>query len=113
MRRTLIATFVLLLALAPAARAQSQPAQPRIAAGVSAAGTDLSGLTLDEAAGRLYTTFAHTLGSPVSTHVAGRKIARQPADAKLAFDVKKSARRAYNAGRAPHTGSVDVPLYVT
>jgi lipoprotein-anchoring transpeptidase ErfK/SrfK len=113
MRRTLIATFVLLLALAPAARAQSQPAQPRIAAGVSAAGADLSGLTLDEAAGRLYTTFAHTLGSPLSTHVAGRKIALAPGDAKLAFDVKKSAHRAYNAGKAAKGAKVDVPLYVT
>jgi lipoprotein-anchoring transpeptidase ErfK/SrfK len=115
MRRTLTATFALLLAIAaaPAARAQAPTAQPRIAAGVSAAGVDLSGLTLDEAAGRLYTTFAHTLGSPVSTHVAGRKIALQPADAKLAFDVNKSARRAYNAGKAQHTGAVDVPLYIT
>jgi lipoprotein-anchoring transpeptidase ErfK/SrfK len=113
MRRTPIATFALLVALVPAARAQAQTAQPRIAAGVSAAGTDLSGLTLDEAAGRLYNTFAGTLGSPLSTHVAGRKLALQTADVKLAFDVKKSARRAYNAGKAAHTGAVDVPLYIT
>ena len=113
MRRALIATFAVLIALAPAARAHAQTAQPRIAAGVSAAGLDLSGLTLDEAAGRLYATYAGKLGSPLSTHVAGRKLALRPADVKLAFDVNKSARRAYNAGRTPHIGTVDVPLYIT
>jgi lipoprotein-anchoring transpeptidase ErfK/SrfK len=113
MRRTAILTFSLLLLLAPAAGAQTPPSQLRIAAGVSAAGTDLSGLTLDEAAGRLYTTFGPIVGRPLSTHVAGRKIALQVKDAKLAFDVHKSARRAYNAGKAPHTGPVNVPLYIT
>ena len=29
------------------------------------------------------------------------------------FDAAKSARRAYNAGLAPHTAPVNVPLYVT
>jgi lipoprotein-anchoring transpeptidase ErfK/SrfK len=113
MRRTVILTFALLLALAPVAGAQAPPAQPRIAAGVSAAGADLSGLTLDEAAGRLYSAFSAKLGSPISTHVAGRKLALQVAGVKLAFDVNKTARRAYNAGSAPHTGNVDVPLYIT
>jgi hypothetical protein len=113
MRRTVTLTFALLFALAPVAGAQAPTDQPRIAAGVSAGGTDVSGLTLDEAAGRLYTTHSATLGRPLSTHVAGRKFALSMADVKLAFDVKKSARRAYNAGRAPHTGPVNVPLYVT
>jgi lipoprotein-anchoring transpeptidase ErfK/SrfK len=31
----------------------------------------------------------------------------------LVFDVKKSARRAYNAGLKPHTAVVDVPLFIT
>jgi lipoprotein-anchoring transpeptidase ErfK/SrfK len=113
MRRTAILTFAQFLVLAPVAGAQTPAAQPRIAAGVSAAGTDLSGLTLDEAAGRLYTTFGPVVGKPLSTHVAGRKLALQVSDAKFAFDVKKSARRAYNAGQAPHTGPVSVPLYIT
>src|SRR5689334_6661692 len=114
MRRTAILTPALFLALlAPAAGAQTPPAQPRIPAGVSAAGTDLSGLTLDEAAGRLYSTWAAVVGRPISTHVAGRKLALSAADAKLAFDVNKTARRALNAGRAPHTGAVDVALYIT
>jgi lipoprotein-anchoring transpeptidase ErfK/SrfK len=113
MRRTAILTSAQFLVLAPVAGAQTPTPQPRIAAGVSAAGTDLSGLTLDEAAGRLYTTFGPVVGRPLSTHVAGRKFALQVSDAKFAFDVKKSARRAYNAGQAPHTGPVDVQLYIT
>jgi lipoprotein-anchoring transpeptidase ErfK/SrfK len=113
MRRTAILTFALLLAIAPAAGAQSPTPQPRIAQGVSAAGTDLSGLTLDEAGGKLYSTFSAKVGSPLSTHVAGRKFLLAIADVKLAFDVNKSARRAFNAGVAPHSGPVDVPLYIT
>jgi lipoprotein-anchoring transpeptidase ErfK/SrfK len=113
MRRTVTLTLALLFVLAPVAGAQAPPSPLRIAAGVSAGGTDVSGLTLDEAAGRLYNAHSGTLGRPLSTHVAGRKFALSVADAKLAFDVKKSARRAYNAGRAAHTGPVNVPLYVT
>jgi lipoprotein-anchoring transpeptidase ErfK/SrfK len=113
MRRIAIATFALFLVLAPAAGAQTPTSQLRIAAGVSAAGTDLSNLTLDEAAGKLYNTFGPTVGKPLSTHVAGRKFALQVADAKFTFDVNKTARRAYNAGKAQHTGAVNVPLYVT
>jgi len=114
MRRTAILTPALFLALlAPAAGAQTPPPQPRIAAGVSAAGTDLSGLTLDEAAGKLYNTWAAVVGRPISTHVAGRKFALSATGAKLAFDVNKTARRALNAGRAPHTGTVDVALYIS
>jgi hypothetical protein len=113
MRRTAFLTIALFLVLAPVAGAQAPTPPPRIAQGVSAAGADLSGLTLDEAAGRLYSTFSSKVGSPLSTHVAGRKFLLTIADAKLAFDVNKSARRAYNAGIAPHTGPVDVALYIT
>ena len=45
--------------------------------------------------------------------MAGRKFLLTIGDVKLAFDVNKSARRAYNAGVAPHSGAVDVPLYIT
>src|SRR3954462_1314476 len=113
MRRTAILTVALFLVLAPAAGAQTPKPEARIAQGVSAAGLDLSGLTLDEAGGKLYSTFAGKVGAPLSTHVAGRKFLLKVADVKLAFDVNKSARRAYNAGVASHTGAVDVPLYIT
>jgi lipoprotein-anchoring transpeptidase ErfK/SrfK len=107
MRRTVFATLAVFLALVPAAGA----AEPRIAAGVSAAGTDVSGLTLPEAASRLYEAHGFTVGKPLSTHVAGRKFAVSPADLGFVYDVNKTARRAYNAGRAPHTGPVDVALF--
>lgn len=109
MRRTIILTFALLLGLVPVAGA----AEPRIAAGVTAAGTDVSGLTLAEAAGKLYAANGFALGRPLSTHVAGRRFALMPKDAGLVYDVNKSARRAYNAGLQPHAATVDVPLYVT
>jgi vancomycin resistance protein YoaR len=113
MRRTALMTCALFLVLAPVAGAQTPKPAPRIAQGVSAAGLDLSGLTLDEAGGKLYSTFSGKVGAPLSTHVAGRKFLLTIADVKLAFDVGKSARRAYNAGSKPHSGAVDVPLYIT
>jgi lipoprotein-anchoring transpeptidase ErfK/SrfK len=113
MRRTATLTFALLLTIAPAASAQTPTTQPRIAAGVSAAGVDLSNATLDEATGRLYATFGPAIGKPMSTHVAGRKFGFSYKDMKLSFDAAKTARRALNAGRAQHTGNVDVPLVIT
>ena len=113
MRRTATLTFALLLLIAPAASAQTPTTQPRIAAGVSAAGVDLSNATLDEAAGRLITAFGPAIGKPMSTHVAGRKFGLSYSDVKLSFDAAKTAHRALNAGRAQHTGTVDVPLVIT
>jgi lipoprotein-anchoring transpeptidase ErfK/SrfK len=117
MRRTAIAPCALLTlslaVLVPAtARAQAPP-EPRIAAGVTAAGLDVSGLTLAEAAAKLYAADAPTLGQPIRVSVAGRGFALAPGDVGLAFDVNKSARRAYNAGLTAAGKAVDVPLYVT
>jgi lipoprotein-anchoring transpeptidase ErfK/SrfK len=109
MRRTLLAAFAFFLFLV----APSGAAEPRIAAGVTAAGTDVSGLTLAEAAGKLYNTHGFNLGRPLSTHVAGHKFAVSPADLGFVYDVNKSARRAYNAGLKPHTAPIDVPLFTT
>ncbi|HWK24929.1 MAG TPA: L,D-transpeptidase family protein [Solirubrobacter sp.] len=109
MRRFAFAMLASFLLLVPSAGA----AEPRIAAGVTVAGTDVSGLTLSEAAGRLYNTFGFKVGAPLSTHVAGRKRAVLPKDLGFVFDANKSARRAYNAGQQPHTAVVDVPLYTS
>jgi lipoprotein-anchoring transpeptidase ErfK/SrfK len=108
MRRIVLATLAVFFLSVPAASAQG-----RIAAGVSAAGTDVSGLTLQEAAHKLYEAHGFTVGKPLSTHVAGRKFAVSPSDLGFVYDVNKTARRAYNAGVAPHTGPVDVALYTT
>jgi len=109
LRRLTLASFALLI-LAPSANAA---AEPRIAANVSAGGTDVSGLTLPEAAGKLYSTYSFNAGRPLSTHVAGHKYAVSPADLGVVFDVNKSARRAYNAGLKPHATVVNVPLFIT
>src|SRR4051812_23222517 len=108
MRRTILLTLAALLVAAPAAAAE-----PRIAPGVSAAGIDVSGLTLPEAANKIAYLSTSALGSPLSTHVAGRAFLLRPKEVGYVFDAAKSARRAYNAGIAPHTGPVNVPLYVT
>jgi len=109
MRRILLAVFLLSFALVPTAGAD----EPRIAAGVTAAGTDVSGLTLAEAAGKLYNTFGFAVGRPLSTHVAGRKFMVMPSQLGFVYDVNRSARRAYIAGLKPHSGTVDVPLFTT
>ncbi len=100
MRRTLLLTFALLLALAPAAKA----ADPTIPAGVSAAGIDLSNLTLSAATNRINFVFATKLNSPLSTRAADLRWLLRPKDVDFKFDAAKTARRAYNAGVAPALG---------
>ena len=110
LRRLILASLALFIVLVPSANAASEP---RIAANVTAGGTDVSGLTLAEAAGKLYSTHGFNTGRPLSTHVAGHKYAVNPADFGFVFDVNKSARRAYNAGLKPHDQVVNVPLFIT
>jgi lipoprotein-anchoring transpeptidase ErfK/SrfK len=109
LRRLILASFALFIVITGTANA----AEPRIAANVTAGGTDVSGLTLAEAAGKLYNTHSFNTGRPLSTHVAGHKYAVSPADLGFVFDVNKSARRAYNAGLKAHDKVVDVPLFIT
>src|SRR3954452_17844990 len=107
-RRTCLLTLALLLVAAPAAQAE-----PRIAPGVSAAGVDVSGLTLPEAANRIAFIHQQRITSPLSTHVAGRAYILRGKDVDFVFDPAKTARRAFNAGIQPHAAPVDVPLFVT
>src|SRR5262245_26234566 len=109
-RRTSLLIIALLLVAAPAAQAQ-QP--PHIAPGVAAAGVDVSGLTLPEAANRIAFIHQQKITSPLSTHVAGRAFILRGKDVDFVFDPAKTARRAFNAGIQPHTGPINVPLYVT
>jgi lipoprotein-anchoring transpeptidase ErfK/SrfK len=108
MRRTLLLLFATFLLIAPTASA----AEPRIPLGVSAAGIDVSGLTLSEAANRISFLVDAQMNSPLSSRVAGQRFFARVKEFGFQFDARKSARRAYNAGIAPHTGPVDVPLYV-
>jgi len=96
------------------ANAQSPLPGERIAAGVTAAGTDVSGLTADEAAARLE--------SAVGDRLTRGKITVQAADitwtlnsqaADVKFDTMTSAKRALYAGRGAAGAPVDVPLQVS
>src|ERR1700754_937317 len=109
MRRPLLLTIALLLTFVPAAQA----ADPMIAPGISVAGVDVSGLTMPVAAQKIAATHQAKMESPLSTHVPGHAFLLRAKDVDFKFDAAKSARRAYNAGIAPHTGPVDVPLYVS
>ena len=108
MRRTLLLTLAVLLVAAPAAQAE-----PRIAPGVTAAGIDVSNLTLSEASNRIAFLATKQMTSPLSTHVAGRAFLLRAKDVDFKFDAAKSARRAFNAGLKPHTATVEVPLFAT
>jgi lipoprotein-anchoring transpeptidase ErfK/SrfK len=113
MRRILTAVLLAALFAAPAAHAQAPPPEPTIAAGVSAAGLDLSGLTLGAAAAKLYAADAAVLGRPVSVHAAGRRFPLEVSRLKIGFDVNKTARGAYQAGIKAAGKPVDVPLAVS
>src|SRR4051794_36578945 len=104
-RRTCLLSLALLLVPAPAAQAE-----PRIAAGVAAAGVDVSGLTLPEAPNSIAVIHQPKIPTPLSPHVAGRAFIRRGKDAAFGFHAAKSARGAYHAGAAPRPGPINVPL---
>ncbi|MBW3607902.1 MAG: L,D-transpeptidase/peptidoglycan binding protein [Actinobacteria bacterium] len=93
--------------------AQQPPAVERIAAGVTAAGQDVSGLTVAEAAVRLQGVYGERLerGS-VSVRAADLTWRLTPAKARVRFDALASAQRALEAGRSAFGSPVDVPLAV-
>jgi lipoprotein-anchoring transpeptidase ErfK/SrfK len=117
----LVAAAVVLLAGAALAGAQAPLPGERIVAGVSAAGVDLSGLTIDEAAQQLQTNYGSRLNEGVLVRVADIDFKLSAQAAKVSFDALKSAKRALYAGRAvvgvaPAPGAsaagTDVPLAV-
>ena len=107
----------------PTPTATPTPAPARIAAGVSAAGVDLSYLTIDEATAKLEQTLRKPLAKPVVVALAGRRYTLRVKRTAFAFDAKKTARRAFYAGRdnppsEPAGGgtppdAIDVALAVT
>jgi lipoprotein-anchoring transpeptidase ErfK/SrfK len=112
MRRTLLAALAALVLAAPAS-AQAPP-EPHIAANVSAAGTDVSNLTLPDAAAKVQAAFAAKLAKPVTVKVAGKTFSLDPAAIKLELDAPLTAKRAFLAGYAARRpAAVDVRLYVT
>ena len=92
---------------------QSSPVVERIAAGITVAGQDVSGLTVEEAAARLQQVYVEPLerGS-VTVRAAGLRWTLTPAKARVRFDALGSAKRALDAGRSTHGAPLDVPLAV-
>ena len=115
-RRLATSSALAVVALVAAAPAVAQPPLPgeRIPSGVSAAGTSLAGLTVEEAAARLNEVHGHRLENGLVTVQAADITWRFPtADAAVQFDEMTSAKRALYAGRDARGRAVDVRLAVT
>ena len=108
--RPLIAALVA-LALLPAGAAAQEP-EPVIPPGATAAGLDLGGQTLSQAAATLDAAFSAAVEQPVEVRVAGHRYKLKPARIEFAFDALRTARRAHTAA-VEAGGPVDVPLHVT
>jgi lipoprotein-anchoring transpeptidase ErfK/SrfK len=106
--RPLLAALIA-LALLPAAAAAQEPVLPP---GAKAAGLDLGGQTLSQAAATLDAAFATAVAQPVEVRVAGHRFRLEPARIDFGFDPLRTARRAYDEAVATG-GPVDVPLHVT
>ncbi len=97
----------------PAGAQQPLPGE-RVAAGITAAGTDLSGLTLEEAAARLQSVHGERLvRGTITVQAADITWKLQTADADVSFDATTSAKRALYAGRTAGGRSTDVALAVS
>jgi lipoprotein-anchoring transpeptidase ErfK/SrfK len=84
---------------------QAPPPGARIAAGVSAGGVDLGGLTVPEAAGRLHNALDPHLARPVALDVGGRTYRLTMAAAKFTFDADATAKAALAAVPPPATAT--------
>ena len=114
-RRRIVTACWLAAAGILAVPAAAQPPLPgeRIAAGITAAGVDVAGLTADEAAAKLDTVYADRLARGVVTVQAADITWRLEADdADVRFDALTSAKRALYAGRESGGRQIDVPLEV-
>ena len=108
--RPLIAALAVLLL--PPVGAAAQDPEPVIPPGAKAAGLDLSGQTLSQAAVNLDATFSAAVARPVEIRVARHRFELDPASIGFGFDPYRTAKRAYNAA-VEAGGPVDVPLHVT
>ena len=96
-----VVACLLALAVAPGALAQEPPPPqepPRIRAGVTVAGVDVSGFTVEEAAAVVEQAHGETLRSPVIVHVKAKRFKLRMPDIDLVFDPLRTAQRAYDAG---------------
>ena len=115
-RRLVVSCCLAAAALLVAVPAAATPPLPgeRIPVGVSAAGVDVSGLTVDEASVRLYDAAREQIeAADVTVAAANATWTLKPVDTGLVFDSLMSAKRALYAGRDAAGRPVDVPLVVT
>ena len=102
----------LLLVAAPASATPPLPGE-RIAAGVSAGGVQLGGLTIEEAAQRLEPLRPRVEQGSVLVKAADLTFTLQTADAEASLNTTLTATRAIHAGRQAAGAQVAVPLAVT
>jgi lipoprotein-anchoring transpeptidase ErfK/SrfK len=107
--RVAMCCCALMLALA-AVPADATPPLPgeTIAKGITVAGVDVSGLSVDDAAARLQAAFAGRLETDVIAQAADITFRLKAADAVVTFDPGLSARRALFAGRDAAGAAKDV-----
>jgi hypothetical protein len=108
-RRAVSLAAVVALVLPAAASAQER--DPVIPLGAKAAGQEVGGLTLTQAAALLDMRFAAAMRRRVEVRVAGHRLSAGPKKLRYAFDPLASARRANIAARAADDpATVDVTL---
>jgi lipoprotein-anchoring transpeptidase ErfK/SrfK len=112
-RRILLSSCAgaVLLAAAPASASPPLPTE-RIAAGVTAAGVDVSGLTIDEATRKLDGLSDRLERGSVLVEAADQQFKLKTADADVLVDSTGTAKRALYAGRDAAGAPVDVQLVV-
>ncbi|MGI8728612.1 MAG: L,D-transpeptidase family protein [Solirubrobacteraceae bacterium] len=100
-----------LLAAAPANATPPLPGE-RIAAGVTTAGIDLSGMSVDEAALSLERVRPRLEEGIVTVRVSGLRFRLKTSAAKVTLDATRTAKRALYAGREAAGEDVEVDLAV-
>ncbi len=112
-RRLLIVCFssALLLAATPAGATPPLPGET-IAGGVSTAGVDLSGLTIEQAESRLEQLRPRLESGSVTVTAADLRFRLKTVHADVSLDALRTAKRALYAGREAGGGAVDVDLAV-
>lgn len=114
--RLCLASMVACAAIAAPASAQTPPPAPappapekRIAPGATAAGVDLSNLTIPEATARLDQQLGPLMRRTVSVRVGGHTMRMTMRSVSLRFDAERTAKRAYYAGRDAAAAQPPVP----
>ena len=113
LRRLLItsAAAAMLLAAGPAHAIPPLPGE-QIAPGVTAAGVELSGMTIEQAELRLDQLRPRLENGSVTVTAADLRFRLRTEDADVSLDANRTARRALYAGRAANGAPVEVDLAV-